>query len=234
MRPDTYRFVWPDAERFNDRWRHPDHKLWDHQAAYRQRATAMVARGKGGSPSLSPELARLQAQQDAIRGYVKAWKDELAQKRARERLESERLKRKSDAAWEKFVGAFNWHWAACRKAGFNPNQPRAPAGNPGGGQWTSGGEDTASSGENREDDSSPSSESSGQVVRTAGRGGIPRTLWRLTVRQFVSTYCRGSINRELPRQFDDISISELFEIAKGGDSAARTCAKLLKEQRFRK
>jgi hypothetical protein len=28
---------------------------------------------------------------------------------------------------------------ACRKAGFNPNQPRMPAGNPQGGQWTGDG-----------------------------------------------------------------------------------------------
>lgn len=28
---------------------------------------------------------------------------------------------------------------ACRKAGFNPNEPRVPAGNPDGGQWTTEG-----------------------------------------------------------------------------------------------
>lgn len=35
------------------------------------------------------------------------------------------------------IAAFNRHWDACRQAGFNPAQPRVPAGNPDGGQWTS-------------------------------------------------------------------------------------------------
>jgi len=50
----------------------------------------------------------------------------------------------------------------------------------------------------------------------------------------VSTYCKGTINRELPSQFEDVTIGDLLKLAQGGDAAARTCAKLLKEPRFRK
>ena len=141
--PDAHRFMRPDAARFiplgAKGWRHPDEKLWNFVAAHYGRTIAMYARGTGANLSIAPELARLQAEQDAIRERVKAWRTEHAQKRARGREEAERLKRKSDAAWEKFIAAFDRHWDACRKAGFNPAQPRVPAGNPDGGQWTSGG-----------------------------------------------------------------------------------------------
>jgi len=59
-------------------------------------------------------------------------------------------------------------------------------------------------------------------------------VYNWTVRQFVSKYCRGSINSELPGQFEGVTIGDMLAMAKGGDAAARTCAKLLKEPRFRK
>ena len=97
----------------------------------------------GERRSLAAELARLQAQHDALRGRFIAWKGELARTRARERADAERLKRRYDAAWDKFIAAFNRHWDACRKAlhpsHYDPNQPRVPAGNPDGGQWTDSG-----------------------------------------------------------------------------------------------
>lgn len=71
-------------------------------------------------------------------------------------------------------------------------------------------------------------------VSAARRGGIPRALWNLTVRQFVSRYCAGQINRELPSQFEGVNIAELLELRKGGDAAADKCYKLLNEPRFRK
>lgn len=79
----------------------------------------------------------MRAEQDALRERVKAWKDERAKKRVQERAEAGRRKRRYDAAWDRFIAAFDRHWDACRKAGFNPAQPRVPAGNPDGGQWTS-------------------------------------------------------------------------------------------------
>jgi len=65
-------------------------------------------------------------------------------------------------------------------------------------------------------------------------GGLPRAVWKETVRQFVSARCKASINRELPGQFEDIEIGELLELARGGDRAARTCVKLLERQKYRK
>ncbi|MDC7787597.1 hypothetical protein PQJ75_24375 [Rhodoplanes sp. TEM] len=49
------------------------------------------------------------------------------------------LKAASDIAFARFMSSFR-RWAeTCRKANFDPNQPRVPAGNPDGGRWTSGG-----------------------------------------------------------------------------------------------
>jgi hypothetical protein len=74
------------------------------------------------------------------------------------------------------------------------------------------------------------------LVLTAGKGkgGIPAAVLQWTVRQFVSQYCKGSINAELPVQFEDVSLPDLMDIAKGGDAAARKCYKLLNQKRFRK
>jgi hypothetical protein len=95
------------------------------------------------------------------------------------------------------------------------------------GRWTdeAGGSDGAS--ESNLDDPN--------VIPVARRsGGLPRAVWKETVRQFVSRACRASINRELPGQFEDVEIGELLELARGGDRAARTCVKLLERQKYRK
>ncbi len=147
MRPDAHRFIRSDAARSMpnaDRWRHPDEKLWNLHAAHQRRAK--FAPEMGQRQPLAAELARLQAQHDALRGRFIAWKGELARTRALERAEAKRLKRRSDAAWDKFIAAFKRHWNACRKAlhpsHYDPNQPRVPAGHPDGGQWTSDGPET--------------------------------------------------------------------------------------------
>lgn len=44
-----------------------------------------------------------------------------------------------EAAWARVVAAFKAFVQVAIKAGFNPGQPRVPAGNPDGGQWTSSG-----------------------------------------------------------------------------------------------
>ena len=85
-------------------------------------------------------------------------------------------------------------------------------------------------------DFSPEVGSDAQIVLAAsrGKGGIAKELLGLTVRTFVSQYCKGSIKGELPKQFDDMTVGDVLNIAKGGDAAARTCKKLLSEPRFRK
>jgi len=65
----------------------------------------------------------------------KAWEAEYAEH-----------KRRADIAWERVMAAFmRGAFAPRAKAGFNPDQPRVPAGNPDGGQWTSDGEGPQSS-----------------------------------------------------------------------------------------
>jgi hypothetical protein len=106
---------------------------------------------------------------------------------------------------------------------FNPNQSRVLAGQPGGGQWTDG-------------DGGESGANGGDTVHLIAKkpGGISKELWKLTVRQFVSQYCKGSIREVLPGEFDDLSIADIMDLAKGGDKRARICKKSLDRQRFRK
>lgn len=93
---------------------------------------------------------------------------------------------------------------------YRPGQPRD-----GRGRWTDGG---------------------GVTELSAARKipAIVKEFGKWTARQYVSRYCEARINRELPGQFEDMTISDIWNIAKGGDARARTCLKLLKENRFRK
>jgi hypothetical protein len=110
---------------------------------------------------------------------------------------------------------------------FNPDQPRYPAGQTGGGRWTDGGGDGDAVSESNPPDA--------RVIPIARRrGGIPKELWNLTVRQFVSNYCKGAINRELPGEFEDVTLADMIDLAKGGDAAAKKCKKILEQPRFRK
>jgi len=114
-------------------------------------------------------------------------------------------------------------YAIEQKAGFNPSQAQVPAGNADGGQWTRvvGNDD----GEERIKPDELSASKKADIVRQFGK-------W--TARQLVSRYCRGSINREMPGEFENVTIADIYDIAKGGNARARACLKLLKEPRFRK
>lgn len=79
------------------------------------------------------DLARLRIAHDALVVEVKLLRLRLWLDRKRQ-LE---LKAASDRAFARCMAALRRHAEACRKANFNPNQPRVPAGNPDGGQWTS-------------------------------------------------------------------------------------------------
>jgi hypothetical protein len=77
---------------------------------------------------------------------ARRWREE---QEAREREEQERLEAEHQAEIEREALKikaeiaelrYELMWAElCRKYGYNPNQPRVPAGNRDGGQWTSGG-----------------------------------------------------------------------------------------------
>jgi hypothetical protein len=85
-----------------------------------------------------PELVIRRSDLLVIRSEVR----ELRELLAAQRRERERLAFKCKLAAARFESAFLRYGEMLRKAGFNPNQPRVPAGNPDGGQWTSEGGDT--------------------------------------------------------------------------------------------
>src|SRR5436190_1252999 len=47
---------------------------------------------------------------------------------------------------------------------------------------------------------------------------LVKEFGKWTARQFISRYCRGSINREMPGQFENVTIADIYEMAKGGDA----------------
>jgi hypothetical protein len=56
----------------------------------------------------------------------------------------------------------------------------------------------------------------------------------MTAREFVSRYCEAKINRELPGEFENVTIKDIWNIARGGEARAKTCLKLITSGRFRK
>lgn len=86
-------------------------------------------------PSLAADVARLRIDHDALVVEVKLLRLRLWLDRTR----GAELKAACDVAFARCLVALRRHVETCRKANFDPNQPRVPAGNPDGGQWTSGG-----------------------------------------------------------------------------------------------
>jgi hypothetical protein len=75
------------------------------------------------------------AKRQALQRELLEVKLALAARRAAQQREFERLRRKSDLAWDHFIRTFK-RYAEQRKAGFNPDQPRVPTGSPDAGEWT--------------------------------------------------------------------------------------------------
>lgn len=65
-------------------------------------------------------------------------------------------------------------------------------------------------------------------------GGFAAGDMGTTVQDFVSANCRAGIYSVLPRQFLGMTIGQVLSIAQSGDAAARSCIKLLGQDRFRK
>ncbi len=65
-------------------------------------------------------------------------------------------------------------------------------------------------------------------------GGIDTADKELSVQKYVSSKCKAGIYEVLPGEFLGMSIFEVEELAKTGSAKARTCLKLLKQDRFRK
>jgi Bacterial CdiA-CT RNAse A domain len=156
VRPDAQRFMQPDAARFF----HPDGKrfdLYDPNSAlepaslarvYPQPSTASRAPAYAGrarfvrasAPALGvgpteSELLKLKSDLAALRVQLTVIRHEDAIRKTRGLPPLTA----SDFGWQIILKNFARFQADCRKAGFDPNQPRVPAGNPDGGQWTDGG-----------------------------------------------------------------------------------------------
>lgn len=56
----------------------------------------------------------------------------------------------------------------------------------------------------------------------------------MKVQKFVSAYCKAHIRRELPGEFEDLTVADVERLAKRGDARARTCIKLLGRPEYRK
>jgi hypothetical protein len=81
------------------------------------------------------ERAAFERDLSALRRDLAALKLEIAAKRAAERREAHELRRKSDLAYENFLRVFR---RDAQQHKYSPDQPRVPAGNSDGGQWTDG------------------------------------------------------------------------------------------------
>ena len=118
---------------------------------------------------------------------------------------------------------------------YNADQPRIPAGQTGGGQWTDG----AGAG-----DGSPLGAVTSAISTILGTvesaisfvlaGGFTKDQMNMSVQDFTSQFCQGRINRVLPGQFFDTIISDVKQLADQGDAAARRCLKLLQRGEYKK
>jgi hypothetical protein len=126
--------AWIEHQR--KRWLRPDWKRWMREDAHRflppgEQAALRRAR------SVSASRDRAHADESSSEAEQRALNDTLLE------IRRELAEVKFELAWRSF----------CRKYGYNPDQPRVPAGNPDGGQWTggeaSGSADAADDGEVR-------------------------------------------------------------------------------------
>jgi hypothetical protein len=111
------------------RWLHPD---WERRVPPAQRAAMREDFAVRDRAFETLRARRLREQNEAReREQQAALEAEHQRKIEREELElrAEIAAPRCELMWAEF----------CRKYGYNPNQPRVPAGNADGGQWTNGG-----------------------------------------------------------------------------------------------
>jgi hypothetical protein len=104
---------------------------------------------------------------------------------------------------------------------YNPNQPRLPAGQTGGGRWTSD-FSTAEPAPNRFAD----------LLRIAHH--FNKEELSMSVEEFIALKCQARIYRVLPREFLELTISETLSMAKNGNAKAKSCIKLLDRPEYHK
>lgn len=146
MRPDAARFVHPDQMRFNPYGPEGEPEPVSYSArAYARPPAAIRAPAHAGrprfvrasapAPGVGPsdrEILKLKSDLAALRVHLAVIRHENAIRKTRGLPPLTA----SDRGWQIILKNFARFQAACRKAGFDPNQPRVPAGSPDGGQWT--------------------------------------------------------------------------------------------------
>ena len=115
---------------------------------------------------------------------------------------------------------------------YSPDQPRVPAGNPDGGQWTAEGGTSAGSDQFYDggDGSDPSADHSGQSLPIE-QVQFSKEEREMTAEEFISANCKASILREFPSEYLPLPIGEIESLS---GAKRNRCVKLLREDRFRK
>lgn len=91
---------------------------------------------------------------------------------------------------------------------YRSEQPRAPAGQPNGGQWI--------------------------PVNNQSNSSQNYQRFAETCQEYISENCKGRINREFPKQFLDTDVSDLKAAAQANEPGAKKAYKLLFDKRFSK
>ena len=108
---------------------------------------------------------------------------------------------------------------------YNPDQPRVPAGSGrASGRWGSGG-------------AAPTLIGHGQAlsdISVEPAGPTVQAAQEMKCSAYITDNCKGSILREFPSEYLDVSVDQMLSDAKAGIRAARKAKKLLFENRFQK
>jgi hypothetical protein len=139
---------------------------------------------------------------------------------------------------------------------YSPDQPRVPAGNPDGGQWTSAdwegssgslprrtsgvqvADASATRGHETTTDAGPATAASAPTASgTADTNGKPFEVAQddldQTCSAFIAANCKASILRVFPGQYLNCTLREVQAAAKAGDAAAKSACKLLNRGKYR-
>ncbi|NVO15471.1 MAG: hypothetical protein HXX10_15685 [Rhodoplanes sp.] len=171
--------------------------------------------------SVAAELSRLRISTGALLVEVKLLRLHL--RLARERRQA--LAASSDAAFAHCLATLRRYAETCCKAGFNPDQPRLPAGSPDGGQWTSGGGDDPRvlSDATPDNEWSPGTQYAASKSRASGHHFMPQSVFR-----------KLSLPDETRKVFEDAKTGPLYyEGNNAWDKAHRTYRDAV-EERFEK
>lgn len=112
----------------------------------------------------------------------------------------------------------------------DPDQLRVPAGEPGAGPWSEGDGD----GDQNEFEAEKWDDSEHADARIGLAGGFTEQQRDLTVQQFMSQYCLGSVKNVIGDELLDLTIRNVQQLKSGGNVAATRCIKILGQDRFRK